>query len=349
MIEKIAICVECGKKDFFLFHTYWECRACGHIYLCVNGIPKLYIEENVGTADRHLRDQLYNGLLGRFYDFLMPLLSLPARPVKTSLWFWGIYFFSIFYLAFLLIHVTRWVILRQFNNTSWIDGLIFLLFFGSIFFFRQYPYIWHLIILAIPVKVSLMFRRFQPYKSFNEVHSDFQKEYQGLQMRIKVLDIATGSCNSLYRHGWMELDADYVGIDLSERMLVKGAEFMTEMNIGIDFAFADSHQLPFETNSFDIVTCYGAVNGYTNISKALNEMVRVTNPGGKILFLDEQLYTGATFLERLYFESVLSSHDVVRNCPVDMLPSNVESIDVFQVYHFYYICTMRKKRDLTAL
>jgi ubiquinone/menaquinone biosynthesis C-methylase UbiE len=92
-----------------------------------------------------------------------------------------------------------------------------------------------------------------------------------------------------------------------------------------------------------VVTCYGAVNGYTNIPKAMSEMVRVTKKGGKILFLDEQLYSEATFLERLYFETVLSSHDVVKRCPVEMLPSNVDSIDVQQVYHFYYICTLRKK------
>ena len=72
------ICVACGKKAFFSFHTYWECQSCGHRYQCVNGIPKLYIEENVGTADKRLRDQLYNGLLGRFYNLVMPLLSLTA-------------------------------------------------------------------------------------------------------------------------------------------------------------------------------------------------------------------------------------------------------------------------------
>ena len=345
MIEKIAICVACGRKDFFRFHTYWECQSCGHRYQCVNGIPKLYIEENVGKADQQLRDQLYNGLLGRFYNLLMPLLSLPARPIKSSLWLWSLYFLLLFFILFILFHITQWTIVRQFNESSWIDGLIFLLFLGSIFFFRQYPYIGYLVVLAIPVKLSLTVRRFTPPKSFSEVHNNFQAEYRNLQKRIRMLDIATGSCNSLYRHGWMELNADYAGIDLSELMLIKGADFMTHKNISIDFAFADSHQLPFETNSFDIVTCYGAVNGYTNISKAMSEMVRVTSKGGKILFLDEQLYIGATFVEKLYFESVLSNHDVVKRCPVEMLPSNVESIDVHQVYHFYYICTLRKRGD----
>ncbi len=240
MIEKIAICVACGNKKFLRFHTYWECQSCGHRFPCVNGIPKLYIEENIGKADLNLRDRLYNGLLGRYYNILMPLLSLPARPIKTSLWLWSIYFLLLFYIGFLLFYVTRWVVFRQFSDTSWIDGIILILFLGITYFFSQFRYIWHLIILAIPVKVSLMFRRFQPLKSFGEIHNDFQAEYRNIPNRIEILDIATGSCNSLYRHGWMKLDADYTGIDLSEKMLQRGAEFMSRMNIGIDFALADS-------------------------------------------------------------------------------------------------------------
>ena len=343
MIEKVAICVDCGRKNFLRFHTYWECQSCGHKFPCVNGIPKLYIEENVGKADQQLRDRLYNGLLGRYYNIVMPLISLPARPISTSLWLWSIYFLILFFIGFLLFHLTQWAVIHQFSSISWIDGIILILFLAIIYFFRQFPYIWHLIILAIPVKVSLMFKMFQPLKSFSEVHSDFQVEFRDVPNRIQMLDIATGSCNSLYRHGWMKLDADYVGIDLSEKMLQRGADFMSHRNIGIDFALADSHQIPFEDNSFDIVTCYGAVNGYTDTSKALYEMVRVTKRGGKILFLDEQLYGNANFLERLYFEKVLSSHDVIRHCPTDMLPTNVENVVVHQVYQFYYICTLRKR------
>jgi ubiquinone/menaquinone biosynthesis C-methylase UbiE len=337
--------VACGKKELLRFYTHWECQSCGHRYLCVRGIPKLYIEEYVGEADKRLRDRLYNNLLGRFYNFMMPFLSLPVRPLNVSFQLWGIYFLVLFYLGILLSHIMRWAISRQFDGSSWIDGLVLLLILGSIIFFRQYPYIWNLMMLAIPVKMSLSIRKFQPQKSFQDIHKDFQEEYRSLTRKIRMLDIATGSCNSLYRHGWMGLNAEFAGVDLSEQMLLKGADFMTRMNVGIDFAFADAQQLPFETESFDIVTCYGAVNGFTSISKALNEMVRVTKKGGKILFLDEQLYAGARFFERLYFDSVLSSHDIVKRCPVEMLPINVEQVEVYQVYQFYYICIARKGHD----
>jgi len=239
----------------------------------------------------------------------------------------------------------QWIVVRHFNNTSWLDITAVILLFTSVLFLKKYPYLWKLLFLAIPVKISLSARKWNPVKSFKDVHADFQKEYQNLIEPIKILDIATGSCNSLYRHGWMQLNATYTGIDLSEQMLLKGAEFMTKRNISIDFMLADAHELPFVTESYDIVTCYGAVNGCADIKKVLSEMARVTKPGGKILFLDEQLYESSTFLERVYFESVLSSHDIVKQCPVDMIPPTLENIEIIQVYQFYYICTARKKQN----
>ena len=160
---------------------------------------------------------------------------------------------------------------------------------------------------------------------------------------LRLLDVATGSCNSLFRHGWMGLDAQYVGVDLSEEMLLQGARFMTAQNVPMDFMLADAHALPFEPETFDIVTCYGAVNAFTTPGKALAEMVRVMKKGGKMLFLDEQLYEAATFFERTFFRAVLAGHDVVEGCPVDLLPDQLEDVQVHQVYQFYYICTARKR------
>ena len=77
--------------------------------------------------------------------------------------------------------------------------------------------------------------------------------------------------------------------------------------------------------------------------KALAEMARVCKKGGLVFFLDEQLYGSATFIERSYFRSVLSSHNVVHSCPVDLLPASLKEVEVKQVYHFYYICTAIKK------
>jgi hypothetical protein len=71
-------------------------------------------------------------------------------------------------------------------------------------------------------------------------------------------------------------------------------------------------------------------------------MVRVAKKGGTILFLDEQLYPRASAVERMYFKKVLSSHNVIHECPVGLLPPDVTDVKVHQVYQFYYICTAVK-------
>jgi ubiquinone/menaquinone biosynthesis C-methylase UbiE len=154
-----------------------------------------------------------------------------------------------------------------------------------------------------------------------------------------VLDISTGTGNSLFRHGWMKLDAEYTGLDLSETMLSQCQNFMTKEKVPVDLVIGDATALPFTNNYFDIVLNYGAINGYSDIRKALQEMKRVVKDDGLILFLDEQLYSTASFIEKIYFKKVLSSHNVIHHCPTELLPPDIGTVNVYQVYEFYYICT----------
>ena len=105
----------------------------------------------------------------------------------------------------------------------------------------------------------------------------------------------------------------------------------------------DATKLPFKSETFDISTNYGAVNGFTDPKSALMEMVRVTKKGGKILFLDEREYESATWLEHIYFKKVFAYNNTIVGCPVELLPNDLEDIQVHQVYEFVYICTARKK------
>ena len=156
---------------------------------------------------------------------------------------------------------------------------------------------------------------------------------------LKILDISTGTGNSLYRHGWMKLNAEYTGLDLSETMLSQCQKFMSINQVPIELVIGDATTLPFTNEYFDVVLNYGAINGYSDIKKALEEMARVMKKDGIMLFLDEQLYPKASTLEKFYFKKVLSSHNVIHHCPVEFLPPNVTNIKVHQVYEFYYICT----------
>jgi ubiquinone/menaquinone biosynthesis C-methylase UbiE len=141
----------------------------------------------------------------------------------------------------------------------------------------------------------------------------------------------------------MKLDAEYVGLDLSETMLLQGLRFMTEKQVPIDLVLGSATQLPFQSDTFDVALNYGALNGYTDPKAALEEMARVTKVGGLVLFLDEQLYESASFVEKVYFHKVLSSHNAIHHCPVELLPPSLGEVTVHQIYHFYYLCTCYKK------
>lgn len=309
-------------------------------------MPKLFIESALGKKDKSLRDYFYNGLLGKYYYFLMPFLTLPARPLNRSKKDWIIYTVTIFLFLFLIYknieiftHIKAAVEFPELILTVlFVSSLAFILYF-----FIKQPHFFFLFILAIPVKISLNSKKYHPSKNFQEIH----KKYIDLfispgNKNLQVLDISTGTGNSLYRHGWMKLNAEYTGLDLSEVMLAQCQSFMASKTVPIDLVIGDATNLPFNDNYFDIVLNYGAVNGYSDIKQTLKEMNRVVKSDGLILFLDEQLYSGASAIEKFYFKKVLSSHNTIHHCPVELLPPDIGSVNVYQVYEFYYICTVQK-------
>jgi ubiquinone/menaquinone biosynthesis C-methylase UbiE len=246
-------------------------------------------------------------------------------------------------LALFAIVVNFFFFAHRWRSPSPLEVVALLLLMVAAFFLLRHKYLLYLFLLAIPVKISLRSTRFKPVEAFADIHARHINELLNRNDRLRVLDVSTGSCNSLYRHGWMQLNADYTGLDLSETMLLQGLDFMTRKQIPIDFVLGDATRLPFVAETFDVVLNYGALNGYTDSKTALEEMVRVAKPNGLLLFLDEQLYPSASAVEKIYFERVLSSHNVIHNFPKELMPASLDDVEVHQVYHFYYLCTSYKK------
>ncbi len=343
MIESKVICPSCKKSGINeRYHTFWKCTECGEKYSCVSGIPKLYLEDSLGKADKGLRDNVYK-YMAWFYDFWNPFFMLPVRPIKVSVRYWVVYFILVFSLIFLMYNLIDLIAFRGIDKTKIYDFLLFIPLVILIFLLTKRPRYAYLLLLAIPIKIILAIRQFVPKKNHSSVHAEFQKEYLESDKRIKMLDIASGSGNSLFRHGWMNLNADYTAVDLSEGMIVQGMSLMSKQKVPTDFILADATKLPFKSETFDISTNYGAINGFADPKSALKEMVRVTKKGGKIFFLDEQEYESATWLEHFYFKKVFARLNTIVGCPVELLPKELEDIEVHQVYEFVYICTARKK------
>ena len=59
-----------------------------------------------------------------------------------------------------------------------------------------------------------------------------------------------------------------------------------EDNSGIEWQFADAHELPFEDNAFDAVTHGYLLRNVSNLEQVLNEQFRVLKPGGVVAALE---------------------------------------------------------------
>jgi len=82
-----------------------------------------------------------------------------------------------------------------------------------------------------------------------------------------------------------------IGIDGSPD-LMDVARFLLESHTNVHLIKGKAQNLPFATNTFDIVTCNLLFMWVEHPQQVINEMTRVTKPGGKILASLEPDYGG---------------------------------------------------------
>ncbi len=112
------------------------------------------------------------------------------------------------------------------------------------------------------------------------------KELKGLHIE-KLLDIATGTADVAIAASKLKPKA-IVGVDISEGMLAVGRIKVKKNGLEelIQLQQGDSENLPFESNTFDVITVAFGVRNFETLSKGLDEMQRVMKPGGKVVILE---------------------------------------------------------------
>ena len=105
----------------------------------------------------------------------------------------------------------------------------------------------------------------------------------------KVLEIACGTGrDSLLIAKRLSENGELHMQDISEDMITKCFEkFKNNKTIKKSFCLSNAGYLPYPDNYFDATYSFGAVGEFSDKRKALKEMVRVTKPGGKVVFGDE--------------------------------------------------------------
>ena len=105
------------------------------------------------------------------------------------------------------------------------------------------------------------------------------------QAQWHALDVATGA-------GHMALAvaphvAEVIASDLTPQMLEAAKKLACEKNLtNLRFELADAEALPFETKSFDLVTCRIAPHHFADVPRFVRECARVLRPGGVLAIVD---------------------------------------------------------------
>ena len=113
------------------------------------------------------------------------------------------------------------------------------------------------------------------------------KELKSLEPK-KVLDVATGTGDVAILTYKMLKPENITGIDISEGMLELGKGKVEKLGLSnkIQLVKGDSETINFKNDTFDAVTVAFGVRNFQNLEKGLGEMLRVLQPGGKLVVLE---------------------------------------------------------------
>jgi ubiquinone/menaquinone biosynthesis C-methylase UbiE len=103
-----------------------------------------------------------------------------------------------------------------------------------------------------------------------------------------LLDVATGGGHTALK--FAPQVAQVIATDLTPRMLEAAADHITGKGVAnVVFELADAEDLPFETASFDLVTCRIAPHHFPDAARFVRESARVLKPGNLLLVQDHVL------------------------------------------------------------
>lgn len=137
------------------------------------------------------------------------------------------------------------------------------------------------------------------------------------------------------------------GLDVSMGML-KCAKARLSSRGNVRFVHADVHRMPFRDHSFDATLHVGAFSAFRDPQAALQEMVRVTRPGGRVVVIDEGLDSSlrGRWWGRIAIEGIgWSSYSLV--CPVTAPPPGTRNFVEERAGRFFYALHMWKEGTLS--
>ena len=115
-------------------------------------------------------------------------------------------------------------------------------------------------------------------------------ELAHVQPTDRVLDVATGTGHTAF--AFAPQAREVIATDITPEMLAEAKKLKAELGMRaqrVAIRLADAHDLPFEDESFDVVTCRRAAHHFSDIRRALREMCRVLRSDGRLVIDDRSV------------------------------------------------------------
>ena len=116
------------------------------------------------------------------------------------------------------------------------------------------------------------------------------------QKNAMLLEIGCGS-------GWSTLMLKKVGFAVHGLDLHPGPLESNHIDPEIKYSQGDSQKIPFESNSFDVISMHDVLEHVPEPQLALSECLRVLRPGGRLIVVGPNLLS---FLSNLYFTLIVT-------------------------------------------
>jgi demethylmenaquinone methyltransferase / 2-methoxy-6-polyprenyl-1,4-benzoquinol methylase len=147
--------------------------------------------------------------------------------------------------------------------------------------------------------------------SFN-LHKAWRKDTlkrMNVEKGKKALDVCCGTADwTIALAQAVGEDGEVYGLDFSKNMLKIGQEKVDSLELkNVKLIHGNAMNLPFEDDTFDYVTIGFGLRNVPDYMQVLNEMRRVTKPGGKVVCLETSQPTliGFRQLYFLYFRYIM--------------------------------------------
>jgi ubiquinone/menaquinone biosynthesis C-methylase UbiE len=166
----------------------------------------------------------------------------------------------------------------------------------------------------------------------------------------KALDVATGAGHTAL--ALAPYVAHVVASDVTDEMLAQAARLAADKGLAnVETARADAGALPFDDQSFDLVTCRLAAHHFPDPAAFIGESFRVLKPGGTLALVDDigpdaDCLPGATAAELHEAANAYNAYETLRDPSHARCLALSEWLDLLQKAGFVDARSERMDQDI---